>query len=83
MYMYMLYIYIDTLVTVEYHTFILELQLEELLVSSPLHQFRKNMPPLRAKLSRLKAVLVPDPLQILMGGSLSEDRIFGYRGAVQ
>ncbi|XP_031427064.1 uncharacterized protein LOC116221215 [Clupea harengus] len=54
-----------------------ELQLEELLVSSPLHQFRKNMPPLRAKLSRLKAVLVPDPLQILMGGSLSEDRIFG------
>ncbi|XP_062399860.1 protein shortage in chiasmata 1 ortholog [Sardina pilchardus] len=54
-----------------------ELLLEELLASSPLPQFKKHMPTLRVKLSRLKAVLVLDPLQTPMGGSLSEDMIFG------
>ncbi|XP_041956587.1 uncharacterized protein LOC121715211 isoform X3 [Alosa sapidissima] len=54
-----------------------ELLLEESLGSSPLHQFKKHMPTLRVKLSRLKAVLVSDPLQTPVGGSLSEHMIFG------
>ncbi|KAL2091816.1 hypothetical protein ACEWY4_011614 [Coilia grayii] len=53
------------------------LQLEEMVVSCPVHQFRRHMPTLQAKLSRLKGVLLPDPLQIPMGGSLSEELIFG------
>lgn len=49
---------------------------EELMVVDYLPQFKRHLPTLKAKLSRLRTLPVADPLQSSTGDTISEDTIF-------
>lgn len=51
---------------------------EELMVVDYLSQFKRHLPMLKAKLSRLRTLPVADPLLSSTGDALSEDTIFRY-----
>uniref|UniRef100_A0A8C7SJ88 Protein shortage in chiasmata 1 ortholog n=2 Tax=Oncorhynchus mykiss TaxID=8022 RepID=A0A8C7SJ88_ONCMY len=51
---------------------------EEVLFSDHLPQFRKHLPSMKAKLSRLRNLPVSDPLLSSTGGTLSEEAIFRH-----
>lgn len=49
---------------------------EELVVVDYLPQFKRQLPTLKAKLSRLRTLPVADPLLISTGDAISEETIF-------
>ncbi|XP_068994580.1 protein shortage in chiasmata 1 ortholog [Embiotoca jacksoni] len=49
---------------------------EELIAVDPLPQFKRHLPTLKAKLSRLKTLPVADPLLSSAGDAISEDTVF-------
>ncbi|XP_064792576.1 protein shortage in chiasmata 1 ortholog [Oncorhynchus masou masou] len=51
---------------------------EEVLFADHLPQFRKHLPSMKAKLSRLRNLPVSDPLLSSTGGTLSEEAIFRH-----
>ncbi|XP_040010710.1 protein shortage in chiasmata 1 ortholog isoform X2 [Xiphias gladius] len=51
---------------------------EELMVVDYLPQFKRHLPTLKAKLSRLRTLPVADPLQSSTGDTISEDTIFRH-----
>ncbi|XP_068603645.1 protein shortage in chiasmata 1 ortholog, partial [Brachionichthys hirsutus] len=51
---------------------------EELMVVHYLPQFKRHLPTVQAKLSRLRTLLVADPLLSSVGDTVSEDTIFRY-----
>lgn len=56
------------------------LLLEELMTVDHLPHFRRHLPTLRSKLSRLRTLPVADPLMSSAGGTISEDAMFRSRG---
>ncbi|XP_070759887.1 protein shortage in chiasmata 1 ortholog [Enoplosus armatus] len=56
---------------------------EELVVVDYLPQFKKQLPTLKAKLSRLRTLPVADPLLSSTGGTISEDTIFRHCGSYE
>ncbi|KAI3372610.1 hypothetical protein L3Q82_023088, partial [Scortum barcoo] len=56
---------------------------EELLVVDYLPHFRRHLPTLKAKLSRLRTLLVADPLLSSTGGTTSEDTIFRHSASYE
>lgn len=49
---------------------------DELMLADPLPHFKRHLPTLKAKLSRLRMLPVADPLQSSTGVTISEDAIF-------
>ncbi|XP_045558961.1 protein shortage in chiasmata 1 ortholog isoform X1 [Salmo salar] len=56
---------------------------EEVLFADHLPQFRKHLPSMKAKLSRLRNLPVSDPLLSSTGGTLSEEAIFRHCAAYE